>query len=61
MHIAVKHLLPPLTGEGSGGSEDSTSSPHPTLPPHRGKGYTVLLGPLVGHSWVKLSLDGGQL
>jgi hypothetical protein len=27
MHIALKHLPSPLTGEGSGGAEDSTSPP----------------------------------
>jgi hypothetical protein len=32
-------LLPsPLTGEGTGGGEDSPFSPHPNLPPPRGEG-----------------------
>jgi hypothetical protein len=31
-------LLPsPLMGEGSGGGEDRTSSPHPDLPPPGGE------------------------
>jgi hypothetical protein len=41
MPIAFKHLPSPLTGEGAGGGEDSTSfSPIPTFPRQRGKGYS---------------------
>jgi hypothetical protein len=32
-------LPSPLTGEGAGGGEDSTSSPHPTFHRQWGKGY----------------------
>jgi hypothetical protein len=38
MHVTFEQLPSPLMGEGSGGGEDSTSSPHPHLPPRRGKG-----------------------
>jgi hypothetical protein len=36
-------LPSPLMGEGSGGGEDSSSPPHPNLPPPRGEG--VLTSP----------------
>jgi acyl carrier protein len=39
MRIASEPPPSPLMGEGSGGGEASASSPHPNLPPHRGKGY----------------------
>jgi hypothetical protein len=38
MRITLEQLPSPLMGEGSGGGEDSTSSPHPHLPPPRGEG-----------------------
>jgi hypothetical protein len=38
MHIVLKHLPSPSTGEGSGGGETHASSPHPHLPPLGGKG-----------------------
>jgi hypothetical protein len=49
MRVAFELLPCPLTGEGSGGGKDSSSSPHPTLPPPRGEG--VLTYPC--------QLDGG--
>jgi hypothetical protein len=46
MPIALKHLPSPSIGEGSGGGEDSTSSPHPNLPPPGGKGcFPPLVSP----------------
>ena len=42
-------LPSPLMGEGAGGGEDHTSSPHPNLPPLRGEGvFTPLVSPLMG-------------
>jgi hypothetical protein len=48
MRIPFEHLPSPLMGEGSGGGEDSTSSPPiPTFPRQGGRGiapYESLLG-----------------
>jgi hypothetical protein len=38
MRATFEPLPSPIKGEGSGGGEDRTASPHPHLPPPRGKG-----------------------
>jgi hypothetical protein len=43
MRVTFELFPSPLVGEGSGGGEDRTSSPHPKLPPLRGEG--VLTSP----------------
>jgi hypothetical protein len=48
MCTTFEPLPSPLMGEGAGGGEDSTSSPHPNLPP-RGEGVlTYPCQPLAG-------------
>jgi hypothetical protein len=37
MRATFEPFPSPLTGEGAGGGEDHTSSPHPHLPPPGGK------------------------
>jgi hypothetical protein len=49
MCTTFEPLPSPLMGEGAGGGEDSTSSPHPNLPPPRGEGVlTYPCQPLAG-------------
>jgi hypothetical protein len=38
MRVTFEPLPSPFMGEGSGGGEDRTSSPHPHLPPPKGEG-----------------------
>jgi hypothetical protein len=39
MRVTFELFPSPLMGEGAGGGEDNNLSPHPPLPPPRGKGY----------------------
>jgi hypothetical protein len=49
MCVTFEQLPSPLRGEGAGGGEDGTSSPHPHLPPPRGEGVLAHpRQPLVG-------------
>jgi hypothetical protein len=48
MRVTFEQLPSPLMGEASGGGEDSTSSPHPDLPPPRGEGVLTSPGDPLG-------------
>jgi hypothetical protein len=52
MRCTFEPLPSPLMGEGAGGGEDGTSSPHATLPPHRGEAVlTYPCQPSMGEGW----------